>query len=346
VLVTATHTHSGPVLLDEYPNGPPAWEAAAIEKIVQAIGQACGRLAEARVGTGKGIAYIGHNRLRQNPDGTVTWFNRNTTMVPTSPLDPTVAVLRVDAADGRPLAILVNYACHPVVFGPDNVRYSADFPGVMANFVEREFGGVPLCMFLQGAPGDINPLHAVTPLQEDAIGANERTGRRLGEETVRVAKAITADTVGDQTIEFSEDSLNFRLRWDPGKFRAAMLGVFGPRAFEEYAAPIKQEMQLPVGTVLINKRIAIMWVPGEAFVDFQINWRARCPVPEAFFVGYANGYYGYFPTIRAASAGGYGGAGATTWVEPSAGERMVDHALVKIYQMLGRLTDTPQNPEF
>jgi len=30
-------------------------------------------------------------------------------------------------------------------------------------------------------------------------------------------------------------------------------------------------------------------------------------------------------------------------VEPGAGERMVDHAIIKVYEMLGRLTDTPED---
>jgi hypothetical protein len=59
-------------------------------------------------------------------------------------------------------------------------------------------------------------------------------------------------------------------------------------------------------------------------------------------VGYADGYYGYFPTIRAAVRGGYGGASAATWVEVGAGERMVDDAVIQTYRMLGRLEDAPQ----
>ena len=86
-----------------------------------------------------------------------------------------------------------------------------------------------------------------------------------------------------------------------------------------------------------------MGMPGEPFVEFQINWRDRCPVRDAFFLGYANGYFGYFPTLHAAAEGGYGAASATTWVEPGAGERMVDHALVRIYEMLGKLKDLPED---
>ena len=100
---------------------------------------------------------------------------------------------------------------------------------------------------------------------------------------------------------------------------------------------------MSVTTLLINKRIAFMTMPGEPFVDFQVNWRGRCPAPDAFFLGYANGYYGYFPTIHAASEGGYGTASATTWVEVGAGERMVDHAIVRTYEMLGRLSDMPED---
>src|SRR5262249_14418936 len=169
LVVTASHTHSGPTIADEYPHGTPAWETAALTKIAKAVSEASSRLVEARIGVGYGFTLIGHNRLRVNADGSVSWFERNLTQVPTAPVDGTVSVLRVDSAAGEPLAILVNYACHPVVFGSDNLQYSANYPAAMARTVEQAFGGKPMCFFLQGAPGDINPYFAVTPLEEDAV---------------------------------------------------------------------------------------------------------------------------------------------------------------------------------
>ena len=53
-------------------------------------------------------------------------------------MDPTVSMIRVDKMDGSALAILIQYACHPVVFGSDNLQYSADFPGVMNHIVEEK----------------------------------------------------------------------------------------------------------------------------------------------------------------------------------------------------------------
>ena len=343
LLVAASHTHSGPVVRDEYDGAPPAWEQAALDKIAHAIGEAAGKLQDARIGVGTGVVYIGHNRLLVKSDGTVAWFERNPEHIPTSPVDPTVTVLRIDTAGGAPMAVLVNYACHPVVFGPDNLRYSADYPGVMNRVVERELGGDTMSFFLQGAPGDINPYDAVTPLEQNAVGRRDWTGERLGKEAARVAQAIHTAAPQAASLEFAESSLPVHLRWNADKFRAALERFLGPQGMQVYGARITPEMQLPVTTVLLNKDIAIMTMPGEPFVDFQMSWRDRAPAPHTLLLGYTNGYFGYFPTIRAASRGGYGAASASTWVEPGAGERMVDHAVVRVHEMLGHLTDLPDD---
>jgi hypothetical protein len=343
-LVQATHTHAGPVIMDEYPSGPPAWETADIDKIGKAIEEAHAHVVEAQLGTGYGATYIGYNRRRVNPDGTVTMFWTNPTHVATAPVDPTVSVLRVDTAEGKPLAVLVNYSCHAVSFGPDNLQYSADFPGVMTKTVEQAFGpNPPLCFFDQGAPGDINVFDAAVPLQENAIAKRDWAGRHLGEEAARVAKAIHTQAAAQPSLDFVEDVMPFHLRWNLEKYKHVLIAALGADFVKNFSPQIRENWQLPVATVLINKSIAVMTMPGEPFVDFQINWRDRCPVPDAFFLGYANGYNGYFPTLRAASEGGYGTASATTWIEVGAGERMVNQALVRTYEMLGRLVDTPED---
>lgn len=348
VLVAATHTHSGPAPDHDYPpRAHPDWETGVLEKVSRAIEEAHRHTVAVRLGTGYGVAYIGHNRLRVNPHGTVTWFEINKTMIPTSPIDPTVSVLRLDTTEGEPLAILVNYACHPVVFGPDNLQYSADWPGVMIHTVEQDFAtshhATPMCMFLQGGDGDINPFYAVTPLAEDAVKMRDWTGERVGREAARVAKVIQTEAAPDATLDFAEDLMPFHLRWNGEKFRQAVLASWGPKAAESFERRKQAVYQLPVATVLINKGIAWMTLPGEPFVSFQIDWRNRCPVRDAFFLGYANGSFGYFPTLHAASLGGYGAANTATWIEPGAADQMEDHAIVRVYEMLGRLTDVPED---
>ena len=341
LIVQATHTHAGPVVMDAYPTGTPAWETAALEKIEQAIGQAQEHAVPVRLGTGYGKAYIGYNRRRLNPDGTVTMVWNNSARVATWPVDPTVSVLRIDQMDGEPLAILVNYACHPVTFGSDNMRFSADFPGVMCKVVEKAFDDKPLAFFMQGAPGDINVYDAGTPVTEDVIGRRDWAGETLGKAAADVAKKIKTAADPDAGIDFAEDPLPIHLRWDPEKFRDEVIHEISPAAFKIYAPPIQETMRLPVTTVLIDRKIAMMGLPGEPFVEFQMNWRQRCGLHDCFFLGYANGYDGYIPTVQAATEGGYGAASATTWVQVGAGERMVDHAVVTLYKMLGLLKDAP-----
>jgi neutral ceramidase len=342
LVVAAIHTHAGPVIMDNYPSGTPAWEQSALDKIEQAIQQAQQQAVPVRLGVGYDVAFIGYNRRRVNPDGSVTMLWNNSAQVPTAPVDPTVTVLRIDKMDGTPLAVLVNYACHPVTFGPDDLKYSADFPGVMCRVVQKAMAGRPLCFFLQGAAGDINVYDAGTPVKDGAALRRDWAGEQLGKVAARVAMHIQTEADPDPSLQFAEDDLPMRLRWDPAKFRQAILKEISPQAFKIYAPPIQPVMQLPVTTVLINRRLAIMGMPGEPFVQFQMSWRGRCPVTTCLFLRYTNGYFGYCPTIQAATLPGYGAANATTWVEVGAGDRMVDQALIRVYQMLGRLQEAPR----
>ncbi len=343
VFFMASHTHSGPVIDDKYPEGKvPQWENEAQDKITKAIEEASRRLVPARIGVGYGETLIGHNRRYLQPDGSVKMLWRNATKSPTHPVDPTLGVIRVDQTSGKPMAILVNYACHPVVFGQDHLRYSADYPGAMAAYVEAHFEKALICFFLQGGAGDINPYFDKTPLAEDAERLMKETGEQLGKEVVSVAREITTLAPEKPSLKWSLDMMNFDLRWDASQVIPALEKRVDERVAGYYRRSLVSPIPCPVMTLLINDQLALMGMPGEPFVEFAIDFRSRAPVPDAFFLGYANGYYGYFPTIRAAVEGGYGANSLTTRTEPGAGEAMVNHSLVKLYQMLGKLKPVPE----
>jgi neutral ceramidase len=348
LIVTASHTHSGPNILDENPgNHPPAWETRALYRIAGAVEEASHHLVDARLGTGRSEVYIGYNRRQAHLNGRVTMLWTNPHKLPTSPIDPSVWVMRLDDSKGRPLAILINYACHPVVLGPDNLKYSADFVAAMASTVEKTFDSAPLCFFLQGADGDINPYYATTALTDGAIEKRDWTGEQLGKEAARIGTAIHTEVAHEPAIDFADDVLRFQSRWDPHEFRAGLLRSYGPRIFEDHAdlfvhTPPPDHLDLHVTSILLNKGIAVLGMPGEPFVNFQINWKDRCPVRDCIVLGYANGYFDYFPTIDAAAEGGYGAADSNTYVEVGAGERMLRQALMRVYEFLGKLRDAPE----
>jgi neutral ceramidase len=343
VFFFASHTHSAPVIDDAYPPGKrPAWETAALERIAAAIEQAATRLEPAKIGTGEGEVFIGHNRRYVYPDGTVKMLWRNATKTPTHPVDPRVGVIRVDGAGGRVIAVVVNYACHPVIFGPDNLRYSADYPSATARVVEEGFGQGAVSLFLQGAAGDINPFYDKMRLEEDADKLLEETGKKLGDEALRVARSIETRAPAHPELTFTLDMRHFKLRYDAEKLLAPMKTTVKPAVFERYRKYLETPLDCPVTTLVINREIALAGMPGEPFTDFGLSFRDRSPAQASFFAGYANGYFGYFPTIRAAVEGGYGAEGLVARTEVGAGEAMLDTALIRLYKLLGQLKPMPK----
>ncbi len=342
VLFFASHTHSGPSLESHLSKQDiPGWEMTMLKKISDSVVKAGKTMVPAAIGTGIGEAWIGHNRVKVQPDGTVKMFWRNATKVPTSPVDDHVGVLRIDNLKGEPLAVLVNYSCHPVVLGPDNVQYSADYPGAMSRLVETELGGGVICLFLQGAPGDINPYFDKTPLRENGVQSMRETGEELGWEVVEVSKAIRAEAPEKPSLKYSLDTLSFDLRWDRDTVISGLKSMAGEAAAKRYEQLFSQKLELPVTTLVINEEIALTGMPGEPFVQFAMQSRQRFPTSSTFFAGYANGYFGYFPTLQGAVTGGYGGNSLVAWIEVGAGERMLEHSLVTVYEMLGELKKVP-----
>jgi len=334
VIFHASHTHSGPTYSE-------AVDAAkhAVPRVAAAIETAAHSMAPVRIGNGWGQVYLGFNRRYLRPDGSVQMFWRNEPKVSTTfPVDPTVGVIRFDRMDGKPLAILVNYACHPVVLGPENLDYSADYPSEMRRYVEQNLGG--MAFFLQGAPGDINPYFDKTPLIEDAVGVMKQTGAQLGAEAVRVARAIQTRAPENPRIQTKTVTVPAANRWDVEKLRAVLkerYRIEGGRA----ARLLRENMELPVTTLLLNQDMAFVGMPGEPFVEFQMQLRAKSPLPNSFLLGYTNGYYAYFPTIAAAVRGGYGADSTVVPTEVGTGERMLNTGLIAIYELLGKLSEKP-----
>lgn len=343
VCFSASHTHSGPAIDEFYDEGKrPAWETAALDKIGAAIESAASKLEPALIGTAAGSVFIGHNRRLVQPNGEVTMFWRNATKIPTHPVDPRVGVIRIDNASGKTLAVVVNYSCHPVIFGPDNLQFSADYPSAMAEVVETAFGKDCICHFLQGTPGDINPYYDKSKLDEGAETLMRESGKKVGDEALRVAKTIKPAVPKTPEVQVSLETRRFKPRYDLSKLIDQMKERnLRPEFINRYRVHLATPMDLVVTTVLINRDIAIMGMPGEPFCEFGINLRDRAPAASSFCAGYCNGFHGYFPTIQAAVEGGYGASGFTARVEVGTGETMVDMAVIKLLTMQGLLKSEP-----
>ena len=322
ILIAVTHNHSGPLTWEDksWPRTERSWFADTEDKILQALETATKQMFPARIAAGFGEIYLGHNRRQVSADSKVTMLWRNAEKKPTGPIDPTVGVIRVDDATGKPRALIVNYACHAVVLGPDNRLISADYPGYLARRIERELGGA-LCLFTQGGAGDINPYLDKQPVAQNGFGEAEKMGNALAEAALDVARKLKPQANDNARLLAAAEVLSFRDRWEAQKIIRAGLT-----------------------TLLINDQIAITTLPGEPFVDLQIALRDKSEIPYTFLLGYtysAGGeWIGYVPTIRAASEGGYG-AGYNTRIEVGAGEALIDRHLVNLFTLSGKLQTSP-----
>lgn len=118
------------------------------------------------------------------------------------PVDTEIGVLRIDRIDGRPLAVVYNFACHPIQGVPSKGN-SADIIGFASKVIEENLGDDIVALFLQGCGGDINPIFYK---DVDHPRSAEPLGDMLGLSTLRaVRKVKTKDddrlTVVNETLE-------------------------------------------------------------------------------------------------------------------------------------------------
>ena len=347
IIVAASHTHQGPDMeTREWPSKDAPWQDAAARKVGDAVVEAARSMQPAVIGFGTGEADLGHNRRKVLPDGSVRMFWRNEKREPTSPVDKTVRVLRVDSADGKHLALLVNYACHAVVLGPDNLMLSADYVGAMRRGVESKWSGQ--AMFAQGACGDINPYVDKTPLDKGGVEEMEKMGAALATEVLRVADSIQAAPLAQSKVVVARRTFDLESRWqfseatmqEQLKKYKPYVERMGEARVRAYIERMTKGITVPATAAVIGDRYAFCAFPGEFFVEHQLTLARRSPLAATMFIGYADGMAGYFPTIQAATEGGYG-AGYSTFVEVGAGERLVDYAVVSMLKAIGKLQPVP-----
>ncbi len=177
-----THTHSGPTIRNAWVVGGAEmvepYLASLPGKIAGVAWQALNNLQPARMAAGLGQCDIAVNRRFVTPAGSVVvghnWDG---------PVDHDVQVIRFDTLAEEPLAVLVHYACHPIIVGPHNDLITPDYPGVVKRTVEAATGAT--CLFLQGAAGDIGPIDGCA--SREPLPIYRRLGAKLGYAAVQVA---------------------------------------------------------------------------------------------------------------------------------------------------------------
>jgi len=340
ILFLAIHTHAGPDLKPDLPSKENPWLPTLERNIYEVIKNAVSSKSPATIEIGYGSADISYDRRVVNPDGTVEMLWRNPYRQENTPVDQTVGVAGFKGMDGKWIAILVHHACHPVIFEGSNLKYSAEFPGFMRKYVEERLGGT--CFYMQGACGEINPYDRPKETNQDTYSKVKQTGVALGKEVVHIVESMKPVKEDKLILSTNHHVMELKYRYDlkNEKVKKFYIKQRGEKHYEELLKERPSVIKAEIPIVLLGEEIAWVGLPGEFFDDFQIALRNRSPILNTFFLGYCNDVFSYFPTIQAASEGGYG-ASYSTYVEVGAGERLVDNAIIRLHTMVGNLKTFP-----
>lgn len=306
VAVVATHTHGGPVSMagrgggGADPDFLARLEDACVEAIDRAVAARRPAVLSAGVGDDPGIAF---NRRH---DGGV--------------IDPVVPVFRVDGVDGRPIAILVSHACHPVVLAAYNRLYTADYPHYVREALEAAEPGI-VAVFLPGCLGDISTGHSphssisTVPTEDRTFDEAERLGRRVA---ASASAARLKPLSGGVFAASANVALDFE-RNEPAplpelaaewRAKAAVSDPAWAALYEcwaDWAGTIALEPLTPwTGrvTVMDWARVRLSFLPGEIFAQSALNIRGTGTRPH-FVSSMTDGVPGYIPPKSEYPSGGY-----------------------------------------
>ncbi len=196
IMFNASHCH-----------GAPSKDVA--ERTFQVIKQAASKLVPVRVGVGVGREdRVMENRRMFLKNGKEIDVRQAYSLPPdeeiagVGPVDSEIGILRLDREDGRTLALVYNFACHPIQGVPSG-KQTADMTGFASQVIEDNLDKEAIALFIQGCGGDINPIGYKNVNRPPNA---ETLGNMLGLSTLKASRKIktqASDRLGmiNETVE-------------------------------------------------------------------------------------------------------------------------------------------------
>ena len=284
VILHATHTHSGPqttARLSPLLGAPdPTYLDELEDTIVQTVASATEAVEPVTVERGSGRCNIGVNRRRERGGRIVMAPNRK------GPVDPEVTVARLNGVSGRTRAVLVHHACHPTT--TDDNLLSSEFPGSMADSLERRLGEGAVVLYLQGCCGDVRPaLVRNGEFFRGDAGDVDRLGETLAGE---VTSVLEGPMTALPPIRLAA--------------RSARVPLPLQKTSGEEPSATEAAIDLEMTSVQLARGLSLLALNAEPVVEYGL-WVKRRFRGSVMPVGYSNGIVGYLPTACQVDEGGY-----------------------------------------
>lgn len=298
IFVSTTHTHSGPLSSHLRGFGPldMTWVEILEKKIAGAVISAYMNMKEASIGAGKGQASINMNRRGGKA------------------IDRELGIIKINDRHGRPIAVIMNYPCHPVIVPWNLHTISADYPGVASGIIESAYDGA-IGMFFTGTCGNINPTAVCKDFEEV-----RRLGTIVGAEALKVAEEIVSFE-SDIDLKATKEIVILKSQEIPPVDEIQKIVDAGTQAENptldwqyswakdalEYAKAGKLSADVPIEVQVLafGNNIAAVGIPGEVFVEIGQTIKEKSPFAITLPIECTNGCIGYMPVREAFEEGGY-----------------------------------------
>ena len=316
--ITATHTHSGPMLarMSEtlYCHPLPESHRTRIERYTEEL---TGKLEK--------VAIEAWNDLQParlfRAQGNVTFAQNRRTKG--GAVDHDLPVLVAKDRAGKVFAVYVSYACHCTTLSHNKV--SGDWAGYAQEQIQRAFPGA-VALVSVGCGADANPTRG----GEDSDKTAATHGQEIGREATRLIQYGLSPISGEldtrfSTVELQLAAIPSRAEWEQrAKQNSERGGTVGYHARVhlqrlDQGEPIRSRVPLPVQTWTFADELAIVFLGGEVVVDYALRLKRGIDSKRVWINSYANDVPCYIPSERVLRDGGYEGGGAMIfhdWAAP------------------------------
>ncbi len=369
IVLSATHTHTAPVLIEgvyEIPRDgliqPTEYVEFFSNRVADGIIAAWNSRQPGKVGWGMGHAVIAQNRRAVYDDGTAVMYGRtdgsNFHMIEGYE-DHGVDVLYFWDQEGKLIATAINVAC-PAQEVEGRSAINADFWHHVRESLRAEYGSGLHILGWTGAAGDQSPHLMFRKAAEERM-MKLRGLNRLQEISRRIVSAWKEAFEGAKQ-EMHSDILHLhhvevlelprrevlKREWADAKAKIAeLLPQKGMHTLIYWHGEVvKRYEQQQAGTTEPYKRelhvirlgnIAIATNPFELYTDYGIQIKARSPALQTFIIQLA-GPGSYLPSQRAVIGGGYSAIAESNEVGPEAGRLLVDRTVERLQEIWKKLT--------
>jgi neutral ceramidase len=200
VIVSSTHTHSGPVMGNLEDN----YIKFFISRTVQSAVNAWKSRVPGKIGVGSAEVFgMAMNDRRMEHGGV--------------PPDPEAAVIKVENTEGKLLGVFFNYGCHPSALDLHNLQFTEDWPYFSIKGIKEKLPKGVVVGYFQSAQGDAKVGYQA---ELSAVGAfmqgirsfefAEKKGLILSEAVLKVLPEIK--TSADLVVKVSYDKFQIPIR--------------------------------------------------------------------------------------------------------------------------------------